>query len=71
MTCAHKTLPLGSWVAFKNPANGRTALCRVNDRGPYRPGRDFDLSEGAYRQLARGTEEKGLIKVEWRTVLCK
>ncbi|HNT18714.1 MAG TPA: septal ring lytic transglycosylase RlpA family protein [Acidobacteriota bacterium] len=68
MTCAHKTLPLGSWVAFKNPANGRTALCRVNDRGPYRPGREFDLSEGAYRKLARGMEEKGVIKIEWRRV---
>lgn len=66
MTCAHKTLPLGSWVSFRNPANGRTALLRVNDRGPYKAGRDFDLSEGAYRQLARGCEEKGLLKLEWR-----
>lgn len=68
MTCAHKTLPLGSWVAFRNPANGRTAILRVTDRGPYVPGRDFDLSEGAYRELAKGMEEKGIIKLEWRRV---
>lgn len=66
MTCAHRTLPLGSWVSFRNPLNGRIALARVNDRGPYRPGREFDLSEGVYRQLAAGMEEKGLLKVEWR-----
>jgi rare lipoprotein A len=68
MTCAHKSLPFNTWLIIRNPENGRTAMVRVNDRGPYVKGREFDLSEGAYRQVAKGNEHKGVLKLEWRRV---
>ena len=68
MTCAHKTLPFGTWVHIINPLNGRTVLLRVTDRGPFVSGRDFDLSLGAYHILARGCEEKGIIHIKWRMI---
>jgi rare lipoprotein A (peptidoglycan hydrolase) len=43
---AHKTLPCGTKVTFKNPANGRVVTARVIDRGPYVDGRQWDLSGG-------------------------
>ena len=43
---AHRTLPCGTKVTFRNPANGRTATVRVIDRGPYVAGRHWDLSGG-------------------------
>jgi rare lipoprotein A len=44
---AHRTLPCGTRVTFKNPANGRTLTMPVIDRGPYVAGRQWDLSGGA------------------------
>ena len=45
------TLPLGSRVRATNLPNGRSVLVRVNDRGPFIPGRLIDLSKGAAEQL--------------------
>ena len=44
---AHRTLQLPAVVAVTNLQNGRTLLVRVNDRGPFVPGRDLDLSPAA------------------------
>jgi hypothetical protein len=41
---AHRTLPCGTKVTFRNPANGRTITVPVIDRGPYAAGRQWDLS---------------------------
>ena len=43
---AHRTLPCGTRVTLRNPANGRTITVRVIDRGPYVSGRMWDLSRG-------------------------
>lgn len=43
---AHRSLPCGTLVTFRNPANGRTATVPVIDRGPYVAGRQWDLSGG-------------------------
>ncbi len=51
MTAAHKTLPLPSYVRVRNPANGREAIVRVNDRGPFHDDRVIDLSYGAAHKL--------------------
>jgi len=51
MTAAHKTLPLPSYVRVRNPANGREAIVRVNDRGPFVDGRIIDLSYTAALKL--------------------
>ena len=51
LTAADRRLPLGSRVRVTNLRNGRSVLVRVNDRGPYIPGRVIDLSKGAAQQL--------------------
>jgi hypothetical protein len=43
---ANRTLPCGTRVTFRNPANGRTVTATVVDRGPYVSGRDWDLTGG-------------------------
>ncbi|QUJ66834.1 septal ring lytic transglycosylase RlpA family protein [Photobacterium sp. GJ3] len=51
MTAAHKTLPLPSYVKVTNTSNGKTAIVRVNDRGPFHEGRIIDLSMAAATKL--------------------
>ena len=51
MTAAHKTLPLPSYVRVTNLQNGRTAVVRVNDRGPFSKNRIIDLSYVAAAKL--------------------
>lgn len=51
MTAAHKTLPIPSYARVTNPANGRSIIVRVNDRGPFVRGRIIDLSYTAALQL--------------------
>jgi rare lipoprotein A len=51
MTAAHKTLPLGTRVRVKNLSNGKSAVVRINDRGPFVRGRIIDLSYAAAGRL--------------------
>jgi rare lipoprotein A len=51
MTAAHKTLPLGVYVKVRNRDNGREAVVRINDRGPFVAGRIIDLSYSAARDI--------------------
>lgn len=51
LTAAHPTLPLPSYVKVTNQQNGRSIIVRVNDRGPYMPGRVIDLSYRAASML--------------------
>jgi rare lipoprotein A len=51
MTAAHPTMPLPSYAHVRNPANGREVIVRVNDRGPFVPGRIIDLSYTAALRL--------------------
>jgi rare lipoprotein A (peptidoglycan hydrolase) len=51
MTAAHPTLPIPSYARVHNPANGRTVVVRINDRGPFRYGRIIDLSYTAAHKL--------------------
>ena len=50
-TVAHRTLPLGTRVSIENPKTGKIVYAKVNDRGPYVPGRIVDLSHGLALQL--------------------
>jgi rare lipoprotein A len=50
-TAAHRTLPFGTMVRVTNIANGRSAIVRINDRGPYGRGRIIDVSRAAAREL--------------------
>lgn len=51
LTAAHKTLPLPSFVRVTNVTNGKSAIVRVNDRGPFYGNRIIDLSYGAAKKL--------------------
>jgi len=51
MTAAHRTLPFGTKVTVLNRVNGRSAVVRINDRGPFIRGRVIDLSPAAGRVL--------------------
>jgi rare lipoprotein A len=51
MTAAHRTLPFDTEVTVINHDNGRSAVVRINDRGPYIQGRVIDLSPAAARAL--------------------
>ena len=51
LTCAHRELPFGSLLEVTNTANGKSVKCTVNDRGPFVPGRDLDLSYAAAKEI--------------------
>lgn len=51
LTAAHKKLPLGTKVRVTNLKNGRSVTLKINDRGPYIPGRLLDVSKAAARKL--------------------
>ena len=61
ITAAHKTLPMPSVVRVTNLDNGRSLVVRINDRGPFVPGRIIDLSRGAAHLL--GFKQAGIAKV--------
>jgi rare lipoprotein A len=64
MTAAHKTLPIPSFVKVTNLENGRTAIVRINDRGPFHEGRIIDLSYAAAVKLGYAAEGTALVEVE-------
>jgi rare lipoprotein A len=51
-TCAHRDLPLGSWLRVTNLHNHKTVIVRVNDRGPMVDGRIVDLSHQAMTTIS-------------------
>jgi len=51
LTAAHPTLPLGTLVKVTNLRNWRSVVVRINDRGPFVPGRIIVLSYNAARIL--------------------
>jgi rare lipoprotein A len=62
LTCAHRTLPLGTWVRVTNIHNRKSVFIRVNDRGPVAPRFIVDLSYGAAQRL--GIEGIGKVRIE-------
>jgi rare lipoprotein A len=66
MTAAHKTLPLPTYVRVTNLENGRSAVVKVNDRGPFHGPRVIDLSYSAAKKL--GVVKKGTAMVEVRAL---
>ena len=61
-TAAHLTLPFGTRVQVTNAINGRAVVVRINDRGPYKPGRIIDLSEAAGHAI--GMKDVGVVPVQ-------
>jgi len=52
LTAAHKTLPLGTFVSVCHRESKKCVMVRVNDRGPYVPSREIDLSPLAATAIA-------------------
>jgi rare lipoprotein A len=51
LTCAHRSLPLNTWIKVTNLRNRRSIFVRVNDRGPVPDDRIVDLSYAAAKAL--------------------
>ena len=43
-TAAHRSLPLASYAKVTDLDNSRSVIVKINERGPYTPGRIIDLS---------------------------
>ncbi|MGC1294694.1 MAG: septal ring lytic transglycosylase RlpA family protein [Alloacidobacterium sp.] len=74
MTCAHRSLPLGSLIRVTNLRNHKAIVVRVNDRGPVPQDRVVDLSYAAARFLgfsSRGTAPVRLDLVNSKTELAR
>jgi rare lipoprotein A len=61
LTAAHRTLPFGTRLRVTNVATGRSVTVRINDRGPFIPGRIVDVSHAAAETL--GMVSGGIAKV--------
>jgi rare lipoprotein A len=64
MTAAHRELPIPSYVRVTNLRNGRSAVVRVNDRGPFHGNRIIDLSYAAATKLGILGNGTGLVEVQ-------
>jgi rare lipoprotein A len=62
LTAAHPYLPLGTLLTITN--NGQSVTVRVNDRGPYEPGRGLDLSLGAAQAIELTNSSPAVVEVE-------
>ena len=62
LTAAHPNLPFGTRLRVTNVTSGRSVTVRVNDRGPFIPGRVVDLSYSAAETL--GMVRGGIAKVK-------
>lgn len=66
LTVAHRYLSLGTRLMLINPRNGRRALVRVTDRGPYVRGRQLDVSYAVACRL--GFVDRGVTRLKMKVV---
>src|SRR5262245_52701700 len=62
LTAAHRTLPFGTRLRVTDVATGQSVTVRINDRGPFIPGRVVDVSHSAAEAL--GMVDRGITKVK-------
>ena len=60
-TCAHRSASFGTWLRVTVVETGRSAVCRVNDRGPFVKDRIVDLSRFVAEQV--GMVDQGVVRV--------
>jgi rare lipoprotein A (peptidoglycan hydrolase) len=63
-TAAHMTLPFGAMVRLINTRNGKSAVVRINDRGPFVEGREIDVSYQAAEKLGLISRGVGKLRIE-------
>ena len=66
LTCAHRTLPLGSYLLVENLENNKSLVVRINDRGPFTAGRVVDVTRQGAEHL--GFMHQGVAKVRIKAV---
>lgn len=64
MTAAHPTAPLPSFARVTHVRSGRFVIVRINDRGPFHPGRIIDLSYAAAHRLGIAQGGSGEVELE-------
>ncbi|MGH9326656.1 MAG: septal ring lytic transglycosylase RlpA family protein [Terriglobia bacterium] len=64
MTAAHPDLPMGTKIKVTNLSNLRSLVLRVNDRGPFIPGRLLDVSRAAASRLGFMRRGKAEVRIE-------
>jgi len=64
LTCASKTFPFDTELKVTNLKNGKSVIVRVNDRGPFVPDRELDLSKAAATQLGMISSGTAQVKIE-------
>jgi len=65
LTAAHRTLPLGTKVKVTNLKNNKSAVVRINDRGPHGPKTEIiDLSGKAAQELDMVKDGRAKVKLE-------
>ncbi len=67
MSAANPWLPIGSYVKVTNKANGKSVIVRINDRGPFGPGRIIDLDKMAFQKIASLGE--GVVEVKMEEII--
>lgn len=68
-TAAHKKFKFGTLLRITNPRNDKSVVVRINDRGPYIPGRQLDLSKAAALELEM--IDRGVLKLKVEEVTLK
>jgi len=64
MTAAHPTAPLPCFARVTHVRSGRSVIVRINDRGPFHPGRIVDLSYAAAHRLGIAQGGSGEVELE-------
>lgn len=62
-TCAHRSLPFQTRLVIERIDTGKTAVCRVNDRGPFGKGRVVDVSRALAEELEIVQAGKARVRV--------
>ena len=64
-TCAHKEYPFGTKLKVTNISNYKSIRCLVNDRGPFKTGRELDLSYAAAKMIDLIKQGIGIVRIEY------
>ncbi|MFZ2187336.1 MAG: septal ring lytic transglycosylase RlpA family protein [Candidatus Moraniibacteriota bacterium] len=67
MAAANPWLPMGSYVKVTNVGNGKSVIVKINDRGPFVPGRIIDLDKAAFTRIA--SIGAGVINVKMEEII--
>jgi uncharacterized protein YabE (DUF348 family) len=67
LSAANPWLPIGSYVRVTNQDNGKSVIVRINDRGPFVPGRIIDLDKVAFEEIA--SLGAGVINVKMEEII--